>query len=224
MMDAKDWYARLRRITETMAENIEKAPEELTEEDVDMCSRYLNARGFLTVKDSDAQNAHRALARRIAEHIHGTARKGLWLWGLPGRGKSRYLELFCTDIIPRCPVMSAMDVYSTYQTLGIPGVVGNLYQEYAYDVAPDGYHAMGIDDVGIEPLGRRYGEVLEVMAVVIDERYRHWQRRGYAGMTIFTSNLSPLDVRERYGVRSASRLAEMCESIELTGPDWRLAL
>jgi DNA replication protein DnaC len=40
-------------------------------------------------------------------------------------------------------------------------------------------------------------------------------------LTHFTSNIYPAEIENLYGTRAASRLAEMCNIIELTGIDFR---
>ena len=73
-----------------------------------------------------------------------------------------------------------------------------------------------IDDVGKENTNR---------TSVIDSMFDHLIRRRVAGdrATIITTNATPEKMRAGYGGSVMSLLAEGCESIEVTGADFRLA-
>lgn len=70
-----------------------------------------------------------------------------------------------------------------------------------------------LDDIGAE---KATEFVAETLYRIINFRYVQMLP------TIFTSNLAPQDLADKIGERSASRIVEMCEIIELTGGDRRL--
>jgi len=193
----------------------------VTTEQADLFARFLARSGFLPSLES--ATAYRALAEYMAAHFAGVGRKGLLLWGLQGRGKTLFLRLLTQNFSPAARWTSALGLVQEYQERGAAALMAQMSRD-DYDVTPDGYRQMMIDDVGREPLGKRYGETFDVLAAVVDARYRAWQRYGYAAATWFTSNFDGNEMATRYDGRTVSRLAEMCEVIELTGPDWRLAL
>ena len=77
-----------------------------------------------------------------------------------------------------------------------------------------------VDDVGQErPIewGFRKGQSEEIFDAFINRRY-------CADIPLWiATNLAPAELRERYGERVHSRLAEHCFWIPVTGPDRRLA-
>lgn len=70
-----------------------------------------------------------------------------------------------------------------------------------------------LDDIGAE---KPTDFVTETLYRIINMRYIH------KIPTIFTSNYTLSELAERIGDRSASRIAEMCDFIKLTGDDRRL--
>lgn len=74
-------------------------------------------------------------------------------------------------------------------------------------------HLLIIDDVGAEKIT---DWVAETFYLIVNERYN----RMYP--TIFTSNLPIKDLADRIGDRTASRIVEMCDTVELVGKDHRI--
>jgi DNA replication protein DnaC len=70
-----------------------------------------------------------------------------------------------------------------------------------------------LDDLGAE---KKSDFVTETLYRIINQRYIHHMP------TIFTSNHTLDQLADHIGERSASRIVEMCEIIELTGGDRRL--
>lgn len=70
-----------------------------------------------------------------------------------------------------------------------------------------------LDDVGAEKMSEW---VAETFYLIINHRYNR------VLPTIFTSNLTIGDLAERIGDRTASRIAEMCDVVELIGNDRRI--
>jgi len=70
-----------------------------------------------------------------------------------------------------------------------------------------------LDDIGVE---KATEFVAETLYRIINFRYNHMLP------TIFTSNLPVSELADKIGERSASRIVEMCDIIELTGGDRRI--
>lgn len=202
------------------AARIESSPS-VTTEQVDLFSRFLARSGFLPSLES--ADEYRALAEYMAKHFAGIGQRGLCLWGEPGRGKTMFLRLLVDKFSPAAQWTTALALVQEYQRTGAAGLMESLHRD-DYDVTPDGYRQLVIDDVGREPMGKRYGETFDVLPAVIDDRYVAWQRHGYAAATWITTNLDGGKLAARYDGRTVSRIAEMSTLIHVTGPDWRLAL
>ena len=187
----------------------------VAEAQIERACRRMQAAGYWPAKG--AEEAYRALATWLATVAAGQATRGLLLWGEPGRGKTIFLSRFCLA----ARTVRALQIAELYQEWGRARVLDWLAADQL-DIVPDDHYQLAIDDLGAEPTGKRYGETTEILADVVDQRYREWQRRGWAGATFFSSNVSPDKLADRYGARTASRLAEMCAVIHLTGPDWRM--
>jgi hypothetical protein len=65
------------------------------------------------------------------------------------------------------------------------------------------------DDLGIEPLGRHYGEDCNVMGEVLLSRYELYLQTKTKIKTHATTNLNAEELEERYGNRVRSRMREL---------------
>ena len=80
-----------------------------------------------------------------------------------------------------------------------------------------------IDDIGHEanPVSH-FGTIFSPMADLIQSRYDNHQEWPQSNMTThFTSNLSPEELRNRYGDFIFDRLVEMCDWIHIEGESFR---
>ncbi|OPZ23857.1 MAG: hypothetical protein BWZ02_03060 [Lentisphaerae bacterium ADurb.BinA184] len=197
------------------AERAKDAGAGVTDAQIEAAARSMAARGFLPARGGE--ETYRTLATWVATVRAGLATRGLLLWGEPGRGKTLFLGKFCRA----ARTVRALQIAELYQEWGRARVL-NWLAEDQLDIVPEDYYQLAIDDLGAEPTGKRFGETTEILADAVDQRYRQWQRRGWAGATFLSTNLSPDQLADRYGARTASRIAEMCAVINLTGPDWRM--
>ncbi len=188
----------------------------VTEPQIERAVSRMQAAGYWPA--TGAGETYRALATWLATVAAGQATRGLLLWGGPGRGKTYFLGKFCRAD----RTIRASQIVELYQEWGRSRVLAWLEADELDDVPAD-YYRLTLDDLGAEPTGKRYGETTEILADVIDQRYREWQRRGWAGATFVSTNLTPEEVADRYGERTSSRLAEMAAAIHIDGPDWRMA-
>lgn len=144
--------------------------------------------------------------------------KGLWLWGNVGTGKTTMLKAvreFCHDVRP-------------------PDLEGNRYGfrlthvgEVCRDFMDKNYQGVqtyidssrqAFDDLGTEPRQLNYyGTVVNVMEYVLLSRY---ERRD-ANFTHVTTNLSPPQIKQVYGVRVYDRAKEMFNFVEMAGATFR---
>ena len=85
--------------------------------------------------------------------------------------------------------------------------VSKIIQEYIDE------SILFLDDIGVE---KPTEYVIETLYLIINGRYEEEKQ------TVFSSNLSPVDLANRIGDRTVSRMLEMCKVIEITGKDRRL--
>ncbi|GAA2861267.1 ATP-binding protein [Nonomuraea rubra] len=150
---------------------------------------------------------------------------GLYLTGPVGTGKTHLgftaLAEWCrnTETVPRAARYDTWDTIRfgpTVHTVRATALLDQLRPGVndARLVVEDCQNArlLFIDDIGAEKPSEWTQEKLYE---VIDERYSRCLP------LIVTSNLPPRSLAEHVGERSASRLAEMCTLVPLTGPDRR---
>ncbi|MBU2249462.1 MAG: hypothetical protein KKD77_22130 [Gammaproteobacteria bacterium] len=188
---------------------------EVTPEQIMLAAEQLVAAGYLPDYD---QNAHFRLSRYVAMHKAGD-RRGLFLFGNCGTGKTMFARKFTTRRF-----FTATAIVERYEKYGASvgfdeWLHGNYTDEHVKTPPVD----VVIDDLGAEPVSKRYGEVRELLADVIDRRYRYWQDYGRECVTVITSNLSSPALKQRYGMRTIDRICEMCVAIEFKGRSARVA-
>lgn len=145
----------------------------------------------------------------------GDTGKGLLLMGHKGSGKTllmRSLGACFTGTPLYFTIHNTRKITSAYNTDGDAGLRPYLAQVH-----------MLFDDLGDERMGQHYGDKVEVMSLVIQERYELFVDHGI--MSHFTTNLTGDEIRERYGDRVHSRLLHMVNSFrvgeEENATDWR---
>lgn len=155
-----------------------------------------------------------ACARYVVAFTPDTQR-GLYLYGPTGAGKTWLAAAVVAEIaergvahpswLPAMEIARALrdDVHRDPGERGLP--MKAKLREYRLPV---------IDDLGTE---RWTDYVAEEMAAALCYRYDHCLP------VIITSNYSLGELDERMGARIASRLAEMCQVVQVAGPDRRLA-
>lgn len=147
-------------------------------------------------------------------------RKGLWLMGDVGTGKTTLMRLFaefarersqgfkihtCSDVASRYALTGNLDLY----TLNREGYLGHPV-------------AMCFDDLGREPLEACYfGQRLNVMQHILHVRYSLWQTSGLK--TFVTTNCDVNDVEALYGRYIRDRVREMFNIVIVGGQSRRRA-
>lgn len=137
-------------------------------------------------------------------------KKGVVLYGGTGTGKTLILELIMRLIHPQDPKRFikayCLDQIIEFNTTGHDIFMKNRDKNVWFD------------DLGAEGKGYYYGDKFEVFERMIQIRYDLF-RNGI--LTHFTTNLTPTEIKVRYGERTWSRLSEMCEHIIFDGEDKR---
>jgi len=140
--------------------------------------------------------------------------RGIWFVGDPGTGKTAAAMLVSKLAIEAGRTVA---VYSTPRLLNVvreaidtdDGVLGLLEQLGTVDL-------LHLDDLGAE---RQTEWVLEQLYSIVNTRYED-QRA-----VVVTTNLSPDALADQVGLRTVSRLIEMCgDPLPLFGPDLRRSL
>ena len=138
--------------------------------------------------------------------------RGTYFWGLPGRGKT-YAAACCV----RLAIEDGINAKLT-TSKALLDAVKDDYDGADSDALgwAERYELLVLDDLGVE---RSTDWAMETLTGLVDARVS-------AGLpTIFTSNYSLGDLRDRWGgmngMRLASRIAGSCERVELTGNDRR---
>lgn len=151
----------------------------------------------------------------VAKWLTSQNKVGLLLCGVPGNGKT-------TMMIAIRSLINFLDIKDDCnERLGV-----NLID--AREIArlnKDAYEQfrkvrekpmLAIDDMGIEPIEvLDYGNVLNPVIDLLSYRYNEQL------FTIVTTNLSPKQIREKYGARIADRFNEMMEKIVFDNKSYR---
>ena len=137
---------------------------------------------------------------------------GLYLWGGVGTGKTH--------------TAAALALQAINKGLIVRWVTGSAWlaairASFSGAVAPEtpqelaSCHLLVIDDLGAEKPSEWAVEQLLMLVNLVYER---------DALVIVTSNLRLRDLNKRLGQRITSRLIELCDPVELTGADRRIAI
>ena len=172
------------------------------------------------VPDTDSQKDALRLAQKFVDGFPAPTQKGIVFYGLPGVGKTHLaIGILKTEIREK----GARGFF--FQTTELLRLVRETYNrsvdETEMEILRPVLEAdvLVLDDLGVEKTSEW---VQETLGLVINTRYN--ARRA----TIVTSNLrDPIDNTDmnsfmvQLGVRSRSRLLEMCEWVDVQGTDNR---
>jgi hypothetical protein len=141
-------------------------------------------------------------------------KKGKFYYGNPGVGKSTRLRAeFETSEGTLKTFKTAREVALIGNTKGLLGISHIVYNSTE----------LFIDDVGHEAITvSNFGTVFSPLSELIQAQYDAYQNNPqYMRGTHFTSNLTPEQIRVRYGDFIFDRLVEMCEWIHIEGESFR---
>lgn len=137
--------------------------------------------------------------------------KGIAIRGPIGCGKTLILRSFCVNPTNsfRYVLSSTIADEYTHKEFGGQPII-NKYSTII-KVNPSDYWGqrevgLFIDDVGIEDVGKHYGNEKNVLEHIFQNRYANYELRG---KTHLTTNLSADQLEEMYGPRVRSRMREM---------------
>lgn len=130
--------------------------------------------------------------------------KGLFIYGDTGTGKTYTIYALS---LRKSNVNNFIELLIEYRDYMQKG----FYYENLTELLNQDY--LFIDDIGSE---KTSDFVIEFLYMIVNKRYENMKR------TVFTTNLTLEDFKNRYGDRILSRIAEMCILLELKGEDKRL--
>ncbi len=169
------------------------------------------------IPEADGQRAQLVKARRVcedyADDFPNTARRNLLLTGEGGLGKTFLLNCIYERVTHRGYSAVRITAFRMFEAM--------RQQHVGNDANYDGFSALIeaplllIDDLGTEPMMRNI--TVEYLFTLLNERVaakRH---------TVVATNLTPVQLNERYGERVASRLLDrsVCGALQLRGKDLR---
>jgi DNA replication protein DnaC len=158
--------------------------------------------------------------------------KGLLIAGNFGTGKTWMMKLFSKNARQTYWMRSAKEIAQGYLNSGkkradgsfedkkIPIEYIELFKNAVNDAAVFYQPLSGlcIDDLGSESKKNNFGNVMNVVGDLIEERYYN---KNYGLYLHATTNLSSIELKDFYGERVVSRMREIFNFIELPGTDRR---
>ena len=169
------------------------------------------------IPEDDGQRARTVKARQVCEDYANsypnTAYRNLLLTGPGGLGKTFLLNCVFERVISRGGSAVRVTAFRMFEAM--------RQQHVGNDDSFEGFSSLCeaplllIDDLGTEPMMRNI--TVEYLFALLNERIaakRH---------TVIATNLTPVELKERYGERVASRLLDrsLCGSIQFIGKDLR---
>jgi DNA replication protein DnaC len=141
------------------------------------------------------------------------AGRGLWIFGDTGTGKTTLAMLISKAVL---------EAGKTVAIYSLPKLLARIRRTYDSEPGGDSYLSLferltsvdllHIDDLGAE---KRSDWVLEQLYALVNERYEAQRSM------LITTNLSHLDLEDQIGPRTVSRLAQICDEVEVSGSDRR---
>jgi DNA replication protein DnaC len=139
--------------------------------------------------------------------------RGLWVFGGTGTGKTTLAMLISK---------AALEAGKTVAIYSLPKLLARIRRTYDSEPGGDSYLSfferltsvdlLHIDDLGAE---KRSDWVLEQLYALVNERYDSQRSM------LITTNLQHDQLEEQIGSRTVSRLAQICEEVEIVGDDRR---
>jgi chromosomal replication initiation ATPase DnaA len=143
-------------------------------------------------------------------------KKGLLIIGTAGTGKTHLMRNFQRNPKGDYKMIKCSEVSNQFSGYGR----GELYKHSrCYD--QNAYKLIGkcFDDLGVEDFGVNFSDKCDTMLNVLLDLYDNAILHYY--LIHATSNLTPIQLEERYGTRLASRFKEMFNVLTLLGNDRR---
>ena len=153
----------------------------------------------------------------IANYLTGGSKKfGLMFCGLCGNGKTTWakaLQLLVSGLNLKNPINNLYYVFPLCNAKDLAMRSKGNYNDWRNVMR---YQLMIVDDLGTEPRDvMEFGNVYTPLIDLISTRY---EEQLY---TIFTTNLTPTQLEEKYGKRIVDRLNEMVEKVVFENESYR---
>ena len=153
----------------------------------------------------------------IANYLTGGSKKfGLMFCGLCGNGKTTWakaLQLLVSGLNLKNPINNLYYVFPLWNAKDLAMRSKGNYNDWRNVMR---YQLMIVDDLGTEP--REVMEFGNVYTPLIDLITTRYEEQLY---TIFTTNLTPAQLEEKYGKRIVDRLNEMVEKVVFENESFR---
>ena len=153
----------------------------------------------------------------IANYLTGGSKKfGLMFCGLCGNGKTTWaktLQLLVSGLNLKNPINNLYYVFPLWNAKDLAMRSKGNYNDWRNVMR---YQLMIVDDLGTEP--REVMEFGNVYTPLIDLITTRYEEQLY---TIFTTNLTPAQLEEKYGRRTVDRLNEMVEKVVFENESYR---
>ena len=153
----------------------------------------------------------------IANYLTGGSKKfGLMFCGLCGNGKTTWakaLQLLASGLNLKNPINNLYYVFPLWNAKDLAMRSKGNYNDWRNVMR---YQLMIVDDLGTEP--REVMEFGNVYTPLIDLISTRYEEQLY---TIFTTNLTPAQLEEKYGKRIVDRLNEMVEKVVFENESYR---
>ena len=153
----------------------------------------------------------------IANYLTGGSKKfGLMFCGLCGNGKTTWtkaLQLLVSGLNLKNPTNNSYYVFPLCNAKDLAMRSKGNYNDWRNVMR---YQLMIVDDLGTEP--REVMEFGNVYTPLIDLITTRYEEQLY---TIFTTNLTPAQLEEKYGKRIVDRLNEMVEKVVFENESYR---
>ena len=153
----------------------------------------------------------------IANYLTGGSKKfGLMFCGLCGNGKTTWakaLQLLVSGLNLKSPINNLYYVFPLWNAKDLAMRSKGNYNDWRNVMR---YQLMIVDDLGTEP--REVMEFGNVYTPLIDLITTRYEEQLY---TIFTTNLTPAQLEEKYGKRIVDRLNDMVEKVVFENESYR---
>ncbi|MBO0950857.1 hypothetical protein [Fibrella forsythiae] len=134
--------------------------------------------------------------------------KGLLIFGGFGVGKSLMMRLFRENAIQSYRVISSREIASQYRESGtFAKYKAPFWNNYSHCHFGQRTIGLCIDDAGAETIASHFGNALNVIAEILQDRYDKPELRG--PMTHIITNATTVELKDAYGPRVYNRLQQL---------------